>query len=128
MIGDTVDETARNESLTDAEVDLVLSEYTDLHQAAMVACRRLMARLRKKITFSAGAVSAQMREKLGGLREILSELKAESRGHAAMDCYAGMMSQDRIDDAKTDTDFPGHDFELGQDDNPNDRDPDDGCT
>ena len=97
-IGDTVDETARDESLTDAEVDLILASYTDLHQAAIIACRRLMARLRKKITFSAGAVSAQMREKLDGLKETLESLKDEASGHSQMNAYAGMISQDEIDD------------------------------
>jgi hypothetical protein len=115
-IGDTEDRTDERESLTDAEIQVVLDEYSDLAKAAVIACTRLMALLRSKIDRSLSNVNSSQHQKYEALKDLLEELKAEAGETSEMEPGDGGTSEDGNDAIHDDSDFIHEQFWLGMDD------------
>lgn len=115
-IGDTVDRTGANQSLTDAEIDAALELSSDLDVAALTAARWLLARLRTQVSQNAKGVSSSARERVSNLQELIVELK-EVVATSEVDVYCEGISKadNAVHDA--DTDFTGATFSVGMDDN-----------
>ena len=114
-IGDVIDMTTDNESLSDAEVDYALSLSSDLDAAALRCCEWLVARLRHKIGSTAGGVSSNQREKIDGL-ETLRAILEKRIGKGRVTAYFGGISEARVDSTASDTDFAEPRFKVGMDD------------
>jgi len=122
MIGDTVNETADDESLTDEEINYALSESNSLIAAAIMCAEWLMGRLRKKIGRNVGSVSSNQREKIDGLEDLLEVLNAREAKGSELECYAGQVESSRNVSNDDDASFEQPSFKVGGMDNPSTSD------
>jgi len=116
-IGDTVDKTDDDESLTDAEVDYALELTSDVAAAAVRAAEFLLGKLRNKIDSSASGITASQSQKVTQLETLLARLEARA-ARGGMTVYAGGISDSRRQTNQQDTDYPQPSFSVGQDDYP----------
>jgi len=116
-VGDTIDRTSVDLSLTDAEIDHSLTISSDLNQASMYACEFLIAKTRHWIDQNQKGVGSSASQKLSNLLELYKLLK-ERAAQTQMTCFFGGISDSRRDTINSDSDFSQPNFKLGQDDNP----------
>lgn len=111
-------------SLTDEEIQSNIDNESTLAVAKYVSARDRYTRAMMWATRNAASITADRRGTIDAMGTLCDKLKKDAGGDAAVinygniDISAGMMSQDRIDDAKDDTDYPQPPFRVGQDDNP----------
>jgi hypothetical protein len=114
-------------SLTDEEIAVHTSAAPTLAIAKYLAARDRLARMVQWSTRNAATVTADRNGVVNAMKELKEELLRDAGGTSAVSTYsqgniqvqAGMLSQDDLDTAATDNDYPGPQFEIGQDDNPN---------
>jgi hypothetical protein len=112
-IGDTVDR--GDKSLTDEEIQVVLDDFSNLDTAALRCAELLLARMRKYHDRSQSGVDESQSQEIEHLEKVIDMLqKRVSKG--GVSCYSGMISQDRLDDAADDSDYPQPSFAVGMDD------------
>ena len=120
LVGDTdVDDAF----LQDDEIDLCLTLTSSVvRDAAVRACRAIMAKLARDIDTGAGGLNSRKTSRFAQYKELLAEL--ESDAPLALTPFAGGISIDRQDTADEDTDFRPHAFGIGMHDSANtDDDP-----
>lgn len=121
-IGDTAEH--EHYSLTDEEINANISAASTLAVAKYLSARDRHARAVMWATRNAASITADRRGIVDALKTLMDQLLADAGGQSAVvqygayDITAGMMSQDRIDDARDDTDYPDPPFRVGMDDNP----------
>lgn len=112
-IGDTVEQTY---SLNDDEVNHAITLHTGLDQSAFIAHGWFLARLANYIATTAGGQSHHLDQRYRMHKEFHKELEDRANEAGEMECYAGGIDQDRIDDAQDDTDYPDPFSRVGRDD------------
>ena len=118
-IGDTIDLTGDNESLTDNEVAYCLSEENDnVYRGAVLAAETLQARLRLKVTRTVGSLNTALREKIESLTEVIKQLKARAATTSVKVAAVGGVSSARNDATRSDSDYDKPAFTIGRDDYP----------
>lgn len=114
-------------SLTDEEIGEHIDAAPTLPIAKYLAARTRLARMVQYSTRSAAGVNADRNGVVNAMRELKEELLRDAGGISAVTVYArgniqvqaGQLSQDELDEAVNDSDYPGPQFSIGQDDNPN---------
>lgn len=111
-------------SLTDEEINANISAATTLAIAKYLCSRDRHARAVIWSTRNAAGVNADRNKVIDALESIMNRLLDDAGGPAAVVSYgdiqvaAGMMSEDTLDEARDDTDYPDPPFKIGMDDNP----------
>ena len=111
-------------SLTDEEINSNITNASTLAVAKYLSARDRHARAVIWATRNAASVTADRRGIVDALAEICDKLLKDAGGSAAVieygniDVSAGMMSEDRRELARDDTDYPDPPFKIGMDDNP----------
>jgi hypothetical protein len=117
-IGDTVDYTTDDESLTDEEIQVSLDATTSVAQAAILALEHLIGKLRRKVDRSVASVNSSQGQKLTAALDLLKILRRRGALGQELVACAGGLSIDRADDAAADDDYPEAAFSVGGDDMP----------
>lgn len=111
-------------SLTDEEINNHIDNAPSLAIAYYLASRARHAKAALWSTRNAANVNADRNSIVAALREVMDRLRDDAGGAAAVATYdnitvaAGMLSQDELDNAADDTDYPDPPFKVGQHDNP----------
>lgn len=115
-IGDVVDLTGVDESLSDAEVDYALSVCnSNIARTAVFALELLIAKLRVKVSRSTASISSSVREKVENAEKLREMLLERSKTNKKVAYYGGS-SDSRRESAAGDTDFIKPSFTIGRDD------------
>ena len=111
-IGDTVTAGAK---LTDEEIQIALTAHVGVLPASVRCTEWIIAGLAKTPDRSVVGINSQ--SALQQYRDLLDELRKRVATSGAVGAYSGNISQDRIDEAEEDTDYPQPAFKVGGDDN-----------
>lgn len=114
-------------SLSDEEITANINAAASLAVANYISARDRYAKAVTWASRNAASVTADRNGVVNAMRELKEELLRDAGGEQAVNdlansnvqVSAGMLSQDRIDEAKQDTDYPDPPFRVGMDDNPN---------
>jgi hypothetical protein len=110
-------------SLTDEEITANINAAPTLAVAKYLSARDRHARALIWATRNAASITADRRGTIDSLKQLTDQLLKDAGGQAAVidygnvDVSAGMMSQDSIDNARDDADYPDPPFRIGMDDN-----------
>lgn len=112
-IGDTVSTGAK---LTDEEIQIALDAHVGVIPSSIRCVEWIIAQLAKTPDRSVVGISST--SALEQYKSLLKELRARDAISGEVAAYSGNISQDRIDEAEDDTDYPAPAFSVGRDDNP----------
>lgn len=115
-IGDVVEHD--HYSVSDEEIQRHIDATSSLAQVYYLAQRDRYNRAVIYSSRSAAGVNADRSSVVNALKESMQQLAKDAGVRANLAISAGMMSQDSIDTAKADTDYPDPPFRIGMDDNP----------
>lgn len=104
--------------LDDGEITYLLNNTSSVDQAALEACRAIVAKLAREVNVSTAGVNSQKTSKFQQYKELLKELEHKS-GMAATP-HVGGLSKDRADTADDDDDFRPQVFGIGMHDHDSD--------
>ena len=103
--------------LSDEEIDYLLTQQTDVTQAAITAVKRILAALSQDNLVSADGITRDIKGRREALTALLTNLKQETilTGTGAVP-FVGGVSRDEEETQRERTDRVPHSFELGRDD------------
>lgn len=111
-------------SLTDEEIQNHLTNAPSTSIAYYLCARARYAKAVYWSSRNAAGVTADRNSIVTALKELMDQLEEDAGGKSAVVTYgniqvaAGQMSQDTLDAAAEDTDYPDPPFKVGMDDNP----------
>ena len=112
-IGDTVSAGAK---LTDEEIQVAIDAHTGVIPSSIRCVEWIIAQLAKTPDRSVVGISST--SALEQYESLLGNLRKRQATSSEISAYSGNISEDRIDDAEDDDDFPQPSFAVGRDDNP----------